>query len=172
MVFLIKAQPDMQLLCQRSLYSQLPKTPNSLKQKETGSRSAGPCLHAHSVFINLACGSQPAGLGQVSQEQAQLSSGPHWGGDAGAVGSGSEGSPYWGSTVSPQMSQTRMFWSHLEAISSQGGVQGAGCQPQTLTLGHVRLTDTACQECHVFAASVQGLRIHGPLAIDLTQIQI
>ena len=41
MVFLIKAQPDMQLLCQESLYSQLPETQNSLRQKATGLRSVG-----------------------------------------------------------------------------------------------------------------------------------
>lgn len=41
MVFLMKAQPDMQLLCQESLYSQLPETQNSLRRKETDSKSVG-----------------------------------------------------------------------------------------------------------------------------------
>lgn len=65
-----------------------------------------------------------------------------------------------------------MFWSHLEAVSTRGAVQRADCQARTLTLGHVHLADAVCQECHVFVASLLGLRIHGPLAIYLTQIQI
>ena len=65
-----------------------------------------------------------------------------------------------------------MFWSHLEAVSTRGAVQRADCQPRTLILGHIHLTDAVCQECRVFVASFLGLRIHGPLAIYLTQIQI
>lgn len=65
-----------------------------------------------------------------------------------------------------------MFWSHLEAVSTRGAVQRADCQPRTLILGHIHLTDAVCQECRVFVASLLGRRIHGPLAIYLTQIQI